>query len=215
MSTVVFLVATLLSNPPAIDFDALQWEPLNTKDGIDVSHAAVPDMDILGVRGVGTVDLHISQIWTVFSDVSIQTEWIDRLKETRLVSKTSEQSVRYYSEYYSPWPISNRDFLFERFINIDEANKVITVTVSSVLDEREPESDCCVRGWLSRAYWRFSAQDNGKTKIEVEVVTDPKGLIPTWIINMVQKSWPVKSIGNLVARSSKDDIKGAPQLATW
>ena len=215
MSTVIFLVATLLSNPPVIDFDALQWEPLNTKDGIDVSRAAVPDMDILGVRGVGTVDLHIGKLWAVFRDVSLQTQWIDRLKETRLVSETSEQSVRYYSEYYSPWPISNRDFLFERFMNIDEANKVITVTVSSVLDEREPESDCCVRGWLSRAYWRFSAQENGKTKIEVEVITDPKGLIPSWIINMVQKSWPVKSIKNLVTRAQMPDIKRSPDIAAW
>ena len=50
MSTVVFLVATLFSNSPTIDFDALKWEPLNTKDGIDVSRANIPDMDILGVE---------------------------------------------------------------------------------------------------------------------------------------------------------------------
>ena len=136
--------------------------------------------------------MHIAQIWAVFSDVSKQAEWIDRLKETRLVSELSEQSVRYYSEYYSPWPISNRDFLFQRVINIDQDSKVITVMVNSVEDEREPEADCCVRGWLSRAYWRFTAQESGKTKVEVEVVTDPKGLIPTWIINLVQRSWPVK-----------------------
>ena len=215
MSTLVLLVATFVSTAPAIDFDALKWEALNTAEGIDVSRAEIPDMDILGVRGVGTVDLHIGKIWTVFSDVSIQTQWIDRLKETRLVSEINENSVRYYSEYYSPWPISNRDFLFERFINIDEPNKVITVTVSSVVDEREPEADCCVRGWLSRAYWRFSALENGKTKIEVEVITDPKGLIPTWIINMVQKSWPVKSISNLVSRARKDDIKSSPDVAGW
>ncbi len=215
MSTLVFLVATLVSTPQAIDFDALDWEPLNSKEGIDVSRSAIPNMDILGVRGVGTVDLHIAKLWAVFSDVSKQPEWIDRLKETRLVSKPEEASVRYYSQYYSPWPISNRDFLFQRVINIDEENKIITVMVHSVEDEREPEADCCVRGWLSRAYWRFSAQESGKTKVEVEVVTDPKGLIPTWIINLVQRSWPVKSISNLVKRATQADVERTPELAAW
>ena len=60
-------------------------------------------------------------------------------------------------------------------------------------------------------------QDLGfcKTKIEVEVITDPKGLIPTWIINMVQKSWPVKSIGNLVKRASQPDIKRSADIESW
>ena len=53
------------------------------------------------------------------------------------------------------------------------------------------------------------------TKVEVEVVTDPKGMIPSWIINLVQKSWPVKSIRNLVERASKEDIKIVPELEAW
>ncbi|MBT6488737.1 MAG: hypothetical protein HOK97_03180, partial [Deltaproteobacteria bacterium] len=110
---------------------------------------------------------------------------------------------------------SNRDFVFHRNINIDQAAKSIAVVVHSVDDDRAPKTDCCVRGWLSRAYWRFTALPGGKTKIEVEVITDPKGMIPTWIINLVQKSWPVKSIGNLVARAAQDDITPVPEFATW
>lgn len=215
MTTMFLLIATLMSTPPTINFDSLEWEPLKTTDGIAVSRAAIPDMDILGVRGVGTVNLHIAKIWSLFRDVSMQTAWIDRLKETHQISDPEESSVRYYSQYYSPWPISNREFVFHRDIEINESAKSIRVMVHSVEDERAPENDCCVRGWLSRAYWRFTAEGNSQTKIEVEVITDPKGMIPTWIINLVQKSWPVKSIQNLVTRAAKDDIPKAPEFASW
>ena len=215
MTTLIFLVSTLVNSPPAIDFDALVWESLDSTDGIAVSRANVPEMDILGVRGVGSVNLHISKLWSLFRDVSLQTQWIDRLKETKQISEPDEPSVRYYSEYYSPWPISNREFVFHRDIKIDENAKTIQVVVHSVDDKRAPDTGCCVRGWLSRAYWRFTAEPNGRTKIEVEVITDPKGMIPSWIINMVQKSWPVKSINNLVARSAQDDIQRAPKFSAW
>ena len=215
MSTLVFLVATLVSTPQPIDFDALQWEPLNTTDGITVSRSAIPNMDILGVRGVGTVDLHIAKIWTLFRDVSRQIEWIDRLKQTIRVSPPEDATVRYYSEYHSPWPISNRDFLFERTDTVDPESKAIQVQINSVIDASTPEKDCCVRGWLSRAYWRFTAQEGGKTRIEVEVVTDPRGAIPSWVINLVQRSWPVKSIRGLVERASQDDIPPAAEYAAW
>lgn len=215
MTTLFFLVATGLCAPQAIDFNTLEWEALDSSQGIAVSRANIPDMDILGVRGVANVELHISKIWSLFRDVSLQTEWIDRLKETKQISSPKESSVRYYSQYHSPWPISNRDFVFHRDIEIDEAKKTIRVVVHSVDDDRAPETDCCVRGWLSRAYWRFTALPNGQTKIEVEVITDPKGMIPTWIINLVQKSWPVKSISKLLERASQKDIQGATEFASW
>ena len=215
MTTFIFLVVALITTPETIDFTQLKWEPLTITDGVDVSRCKVPHSGIMGVRGIATVDVHIGKIYELFRTVPRQSEWVNRLKETYLISKPEEPVVRYYSRYHSPWPISDRDFVFQGELQIEEDKKRVTVVIRSVEDERMPENDCCVRGWLTRGFWRFTALDGEKTLIEVEVITDPKGLVPTWLINLVQKSWPVKSIGGLVSRAAEPDIPKTPQYAEW
>ena len=215
MTTLAFLVVALITTPETIDFAKLKWEPLTITDGVDVSRCIVPNSGIMGVRGIATVDVHIGKIYELFRTVPRQPEWVNRLKETRVFSKPEESSVRYYSRYHSPWPISDRDFVFQRELKIEEDKKRVTVIITSVEDERMPEKDCCVRGWLSRGYWRFTAQEGGKTLIEVEVITDPKGYLPNWLINLVQRNWPVKSIAGLASRAAEPDIRRTPEYAEW
>ena len=215
MTTLAFLALALVTTPQEFDYSALRWEPLTRSNGVDVSRSKVPGSPILGVRVVATKNVHIGKIYELFRNVSRQVEWVNRLKKTYLISKPEDENPRYYSHYHSPWPVNDRDFVFQRKLHIDEDKKRITVLIHSVVDDRLPEKNCCVRGWLSRGYWRFTALPGNKTKIEVELFTDPKGLLPSWVINLLQKSWPVKSIGSLVARASKPDIPKTPKFADW
>ena len=56
---------------------------------------------------------------------------------------------------------------------------------------------------------------NGKTRIMVEVITDPKGSLPAWLINLIQKDWPYNTISALKKRAKKGDIKPNPKMAGW
>ena len=53
-----------------------------------------------------------------------------------------------------------------------------------------------------------------KTLVVTEIHADPKGSLPTWVVNMFQKDWPVKTIRNLRAQVAKGDIKESPDLAS-
>ena len=57
--------------------------------------------------------------------------------------------------------------------------------------------------------------DAGRTKVEVEVFTDPKGALPAWLINLIQKDWPWKTIDGLVKRSSRPDVVADPAVSGW
>ena len=43
-------------------------------------------------------------------------------------------------------------------------------------------------------------------------LNDFKGMIPTWIINIVQKKWPHKFMKSLRTQLNKADIKIAPEF---
>ena len=51
-----------------------------------------------------------------------------------------------------------------------------------------------VRADLMRSAYRLEPLGAGKTRFSVEIHTDPKGSIPTWLVNMLQKSWPLETL---------------------
>lgn len=42
-----------------------------------------------------------------------------------------------------------------------------------------------------------------KTRIILETLGDPKGWIPTWLVNKTQKNWPLETLKNLKVQVKK------------
>ena len=64
-------------------------------------------------------------------------------------------------------------------------------------------ADCCVRAEVKGTYYNFTALSAKRTKLEVEVHTDPKGLLPNWLVNLIQKKWPSKTLSGLIRHARK------------
>ena len=61
----------------------------------------------------------------------------------------------------------------------------------------------------------MEALPNGQTKVAVEVQTDPKGALPSWLINMIQKDWPYNSITSLTKQAQRENIVPASTTSEW
>ena len=43
--------------------------------------------------------------------------------------------------------------------------------------------------------YKLTPVDDGKRcRVEVEIHTDPRGWLPSWLVNLIQKSWPLKTL---------------------
>ena len=40
----------------------------------------------------------------------------------------------------------------------------------------------------------------------MEIITDPKGMMPNWLTNLVQKSWPVETLNGIRGQFVKDHM---------
>jgi hypothetical protein len=45
-----------------------------------------------------------------------------------------------------------------------------------------------------------------------EVMVDPRGSVPTFLVNMVQRSWPFQTLTALRKQVAKPDIKDDPRV---
>lgn len=219
MRTLALLAGLLLASPalaadarPSVDTG---WEVIDDTDGLITSHRQVEGSSMLAFRGEWDTDLHVGRMLSVLMRTELGPEWVDMQITSRQVAETSPTDHVLYQVYDLSWPISDRDYVMRRQVHLDPARKVATITYNSIERSDLPPSDCCVRAQTFRTYWRLTDNPAGGSHVEVEVHTDPKGSLPAWLVNLVQRGWPRNSIVGLTERAAKDDIPVHPDVADW
>lgn len=195
--------------------DEGSWENIGVFDGVKVWRKQVPGSDLFAFKGEIVANVHIGKIMTTFQDREQRKHWVDRFKEQKMLERPNPLTEVYWIHFALPFPITDRDYVMRAEGQIDAANKVFTARIKSVKDGRKPDDDCCVRAEAKNTYYRFEAiQGSEKTKLTVEVHTDPKGSLPDWLINIIQKKWPSKTLSGLINRA-KAQNQIAPEFADW
>jgi len=191
------------------------WENVGTTKNVKVERKTMADSALFAFRGKGTFNVPIGLLIIVLKDEKLAVEWVDLILEHSVLRKIDEGSNLIYESYGLPWPISDRDYLMIERYTYDGTAKVFTIDFESVTDPAKPPASGFVRAMAYRTFWRLEQVGLGRTKVEVEVFTDPKGVLPAWLINLIQEDWPWKTINGLVRRAQKGDIKADPGTEGW
>jgi len=210
-----FIVYLCFFVPPSMARGSGGWEDVGVTEGVKVERKTIPNSALFAFRGEGTFDVPLGLLVSVLKNPDIAVEWVDLMTDHRVMREIDENTNLIYEAYGLPWPISDRDYLMTEKCGYEASSKVFTIDYESVSDAIKPPVKDHVRAMAYRTFWRLTMVDADTTKIEVEVSTDPKGSLPAWLINMIQKDWPWKTIVGLVKRSSQGDVEIDPKVVGW
>jgi hypothetical protein len=127
----------------------------------------------------------------VLGDNTHRTEWVDRLKKSVILEQKGDYEFIVYQHFGSPAVIADRDFVY-RAQAYSRKDGAAVLDIQSVTHPKAPAT-VGVRGELN--YSSYVLKRVGKkTLVDVSVSLDPKGALPGWIVNMVQKSWPMNTL---------------------
>ncbi len=186
------------------------WQPAGTRDGISVYSREVPGSPIIAFRGDCEVPASMGKVIGVLADATREKEWMDRLVEARLIKEISDHERVAYNRTSTPWPLADRDFLFNADAKFDPANKRLVIAMRSIEDAAVPRLRGVVRGELLRSVWTLTALGPQTTAVSFEIQADPRGAIPKWIVNLFQSSWPRKTLEALRRQVQKPDVEEYP-----
>lgn len=193
--------------PPGHD-----WEEISSEDGIVVHRREVPGSDLVAFKGETVIQAPIAKVANVLIDTSRKLEWVAKIVEAKNVRETSDFERVEYNHTATPWPLKDRDFVFEAKAEFDLPKKQVAFRMKSVEDPLMPEKNC-VRGELKNSVYLLTSLNEGKsTKVYVEIQADPKGSIPKWIVNLFQKSWPRITLEGIRKQVAKPDVQEHPQI---
>jgi hypothetical protein len=199
----LFLAALLCM---ALPIQADGWKLVSKERGIEVYRREVPGTSIVAFKGTGTIDAPLWKIASILLDTRRAPEWVDSLKESRVVRRLALNSYIEYNHIGLPFIIKDRDFVSEVHIEVDPAARTFAL-IYKPTDDRNVPATHHVRGEIVAGSFRAtSVEKDRRTDLTAELQSDPKGAIPGWLANFFQKNWPQSTFQKIRMQAAKPDI---------
>lgn len=194
------------------------WEKYDQIGPITMYQREFPATSVLAFRAQGLLDARMDLLLSVVRDTSRKLEWMDRIKEARIVQVVEPDPSRHVRVEFNhiglPWPLQDREFVFRTQVEVVEAERAVKVRISDEGTSEIGTAPGRVRGELLGGFFIFKPIEGGqKTWVDVMAHADPKGGIPKLFVNLVARSWPHKTLKALQSQLTKPDIVPHPVAA--
>jgi hypothetical protein len=172
------------------------WTPKKDDSGIQMFTRPVEGWTIHEIRGVTRVKARLSSVAAIIHDVGMALELNDMVTESRVVDRQGETRYRTYAAMDMPWPVEDRDMVNQRAITQDP--KTLAVKFEDVaIEDGVPRREGYERMVRSRQTWTLTPTPDGAVEVELRVLADPAGPIPSSVVNALSISAPFNTLSRL------------------
>ncbi|WP_051333534.1 START domain-containing protein [Aliagarivorans marinus] len=172
------------------------WKQVRERNGVTVFNRRIPGIAFKEFMAETVVEADLHTLIAVFNDAPAGVEWVENVDEMRQLDQLSENETITYTYSKAPWPVSDRDAVVHNRITQDPRTLAVTIQQRGV-----PEHIAKVKGAVRvpslSSSWIFTPQDDGTTHVRYQVLTNPGGNLPAWLINAVSVSQPYKTLRGL------------------
>jgi hypothetical protein len=206
------LPALLLVSAPAA---AGGWKTVAHEHGVLVMMRDVPGFNFPEIRTVAVLNANIFDVLGVLSDVGRYPQWMQRCAEARRMSDRGDLEYLTYSRTAAPWPVSDRDAVYNAKVYPKLEQNLIMVKFRAVKDPRVPPRDGIVRLHDLHGYYALKILGPRRVQIDYQLYADPGGWIPTWVGKITAKRSVITTMVNLRKQVRKTRGWYAKRIARW
>jgi len=180
------------------------WKEIANEDKIKV-YAKETQNSIIPFRAQGIIYSNIEVVLKTLKNYKIKHRWSPKLKSVKIHKDLGKEEY-IFSEYYkTPWPAYDREFLLKGSIKQVSANKYRLV--ASSIDDKSLSDDGHVQANVELIHITIEKISEQQTQLDFEFHGDMKGWIPVWLMNIIQKKWPLRFIQALRKQVNPGRVK--------
>jgi len=164
------------------------WAFVGEEEGIKTYRAKIENSNLYAFQGMGIVNASAPSIMTVLRNVEQSSKWSPMLDEKITLEEESDLLAYTYQHHNLPWPVNNRYLILKNKLWLSKKNKALIVIMHSANhDYKKAEG---IRMHMGFGLVLLRPVDSNRSYMEVKIHLDPKGYIPDWLVNIIQKQWP-------------------------
>jgi ribosome-associated toxin RatA of RatAB toxin-antitoxin module len=202
LSFLFFVILTGISEPTETD-----WKLESDKEGIRIHTRFSGKSDFKEFKGEVVVDAPISTIAQLIADVERYPEWCYKTSLVTIIEKDST-TTRYFYVSETPAFLKKRVGFFETRRNENPQTGEITFSLRNYKSSTPLSGDMLLIPIMD-GYWKLTPLSNGKVHLTMQMLTEPGGIIPAWLANLVVVDSPYVTLKNLslLLKSSSNNKK--------
>ncbi len=215
----LILVAGLIAITYAVGADVnAEWKQVNELDGIIGYTRPSPLTSINEIKAIGTVDAPVASIEALVRDLDSMKNYLYRCSEAFPIQIPGIESGKdnYYIYYRTnlPWPVYDRDVVVKAEARIDKESGAILIQTKKISSDFRKKKWGVVRMPIFTAKCILTPTEGNKTKVTYQILLDPGGYLPSFIVNMLSKNAAVEIIANFRKIMKDDKYKKAKSVIT-
>eukprot|EP00669_Euglena_mutabilis_P006440 TRINITY_DN2054_c0_g1_i1.p1 TRINITY_DN2054_c0_g1~~TRINITY_DN2054_c0_g1_i1.p1 ORF type:complete len:233 (+),score=68.95 TRINITY_DN2054_c0_g1_i1:30-728(+) len=183
--------------------DDTGWDLVENSNGLAVYEKNIEGCRIAAMRAHTVLPYPLSDVFGILHLPELKARWVDRMVRCDIVEQTLREgpvsTEVNYTQFELPWPLSSRDFVTEMFIKATPAARRIRMVARSCTHPKYPETEDFVRGFVHSATMVIEAVTASSTRITLDNCADIGGMIPSVVLNLLQRTWPVNTVEKIIA----------------
>ncbi len=173
----------------------VEWQLIRDESGIQLYSTSVESSPVNKVRASVVIDVPLSDVVGALNDVDFYLRWVPYLQQAKRLTDDSPQGYLIYNYFDAPWPAHDRDYVYRVKLTQDAHSAIYRL--HSEESELMPPQKHVVRAELIECQYQLTALNPQQTQVEIIYHIDPKGKLPLWVINAVNKRVPYNGLKHL------------------
>jgi len=168
-----------------------EWELEKDTEGIKAYTRSRPGIKFKEYKVEMTIDATHAEILALFQDYDKYPDIFPGTEGVKVLHQKEDHYVTYI-KFDIPFPARDRDALFDNKLTYNASQKLLHIDVSCLTDEYETNPKL-IQITFCDGMWEFKDIGNGKVKIRHQLIVDPGGSAPAWIVNSKTVDDPIKT----------------------
>jgi hypothetical protein len=214
----VFMVVIAFAVTAASEIRVSEWKEVSSRDGI-VGYTRMTSLtEVEEVKAVGVVEAPVAVIEAVIRDVEAEPQFMFKCAEAVEFNPpglTMTDDIGYvYNRTSMPWPVNDRYVVVKSVLMVDTTTGTLYVRASEVTADFPHAPSGLVRMPILRYIMIVSPLGESKSQVYYQVLADPGGRLPKFLVNLFSKSMGVDTIAGLREMVKKEKYRNTKILLT-
>lgn len=206
-SRITIVVLTLIMTFLSLQSDAQsEWELRKEEDGITAYTRSRDGIKFKEYKVDMEIEATLSQALALFKDFSVHTKLFPGTENIKVMLDEEDHYVTYV-KFDIPFPARDRDALFDNTLSYDAGSKTVRIDIACLEDGYETD-DGLIQMTFCEGSWIFTDLGNGKIKVINQLIVDPGGFAPAFIVNSKTVDDPIKTFKSLKVMIDDDKYRG-------